>query len=170
MEKIEESKSEINSILLSLGSNIGDKERTLNIAIDELKTQGIIVIDKISSFYFTEPYGVTEQDWFVNLCIYGTTILTPIQLLDKCKEIEIKMGRKERQRWHEREIDIDIILFNDLVLDTEILTIPHKEYKNRNFVLAPAAEIVGELIPSDSEYSISELAKLCNDKSGIKKI
>ena len=157
------------NVLLSLGANIGDKEKTLNKALGLLESRNVIKIQKKSSLYYTEPYGVKEQDWFINLCVYGETSLSPYDLLKQCKNIEVLLGRKERQRWHEREIDIDIILYGEINLNEDDLIIPHKEYKNRNFVLIPAAEIIGNITPPSSNITIKELSDICNDKSGIKK-
>lgn len=170
MVKEIDSNSEANFVLLSLGANIGNKIQTLKSAIELLEHKQILEVEKQSSYYSTEPYGVTDQDWFVNVSIAGKTTLSPTELLAQCKEIEVIFGRKPRQRWHERELDIDIILYNELELNTEELTIPHKEYKKRNFVLIPSAEIVGELVPIDSKMNISDLVNICNDTSGIKKI
>lgn len=170
MSNYNESITRTSSTLLSLGANIGEKERNLNKAIELLEDRDVIHIHKKSSFYYTEPYGVKNQDWFINLCIYGETSLSPYDLLKQCKIIETLLGRKVRQRWHEREIDIDIILYGNINLIEDELIIPHKEYKKRNFVLIPAAEIIGNVTPPDSNKTIKELSEICNDKSGIKKI
>jgi 2-amino-4-hydroxy-6-hydroxymethyldihydropteridine diphosphokinase len=165
-----ESNSDANFVLLSLGANIGNKLQTLKSAIELLQNKSVLVVEKQSSYYLTEPYGIKDQDWFVNVSIAGKTTLSPTVLLAQCKEIEVIFGRKKRHKWHERELDVDIILYNGLELKTKELTIPHMEYKKRNFVLIPSAEIVGELVPCDSEMNISDLATICNDTSGIRKI
>lgn len=170
MSNYNESITRTSRTLLSLGANEGDKEKNLIKAIELLESRDVLKILKKSSFYYTEPYGVKNQDWFINLCIYGETSLSPYNLLKQCKNIETLIGRKERQRWHEREIDIDIILYGDTNLKEDDLIIPHKEYKKRNFVLIPAAEIVGKITPPDSNKTIKELSEICIDKSGIKKI
>lgn len=157
-------------VLLSLGSNIGDKLSVLDEAVDRLIELNIISKVKSSSFYQTEPYGVKEQAWFVNICVSGLTALQPLSLLEECKKIENLLGRQKRERWHEREIDIDIIFYGNEIIKSEILTVPHVEYRNRNFVLIPAIEICGSLIPPDSEYNLSHIARECKDISKVTKM
>ena len=157
-------------VLLSLGANIGDKKTTLDNAVETLVELGLISQVVMSSYYGTEPYGVKDQNWFINICVKGMTQHSPTDLLAKCKEIEKMYGRLERERWHERELDIDIIFYGKEIVETESLTIPHKEYRKRNFVLVPAAEIAGHYIPPNNELSLEELVKQCDDCCQIDKI
>lgn len=157
-------------VLLSLGANIGDKESTLESAIAKLIEIKAITDLVKSSYYKTEPFGVKNQDWFVNICISGFTELSPLQLLDKCKLIEKMYGRQERDRWHEREIDIDIIFYGKEIIETTSLTIPHREFSKRNFVLIPASEIAGQFIPPNGKTNLSEMASQCKDDSLVEKI
>lgn len=157
-------------VLLSLGANIGDKKSTLDKAVETLVELGVISQAVVSSYYGTEPYGVKDQNWFVNICVKGMTQHSPVDLLAKCKEIEKMYGRQERERWHERELDIDIIFYGKEEVETESLTIPHKEYRKRNFVLVPAAEIAGHYIPPMSEVDLSVIVKQCNDCCKIEKM
>jgi 2-amino-4-hydroxy-6-hydroxymethyldihydropteridine diphosphokinase len=154
-------------VLLSLGANIGDRIATLENAIAMLGERGVLSQIVKSSYYRTEPYGVKNQDWFVNVCLSGFTELSPLQLLEQCKKVEKLFGRQVRERWHERELDIDIIFYGDEIVNTDYLTIPHREYKMRNFVLAPAAEICGSFVPPDSELTINQLASNCEDTSKV---
>lgn len=157
-------------VLLSLGANIGDMKSTLESAIAKLSELKAVANIVKSSYYKTEPYGVKNQDWFLNLCVSGYTNLTPFELLEKCKFIEKHYGRKEREKWQKRELDIDIIFYDNEIIESKELTIPHQEYMMRNFVLIPASEIAGDYIPPLSEYNLSQLASMCDDKSWVKKI
>jgi 2-amino-4-hydroxy-6-hydroxymethyldihydropteridine diphosphokinase len=157
-------------VLLSLGANIGDKKSTLDKAVETLVELGVISQVVVSSYYGTEPYGVKDQSWFVNICVKGMTQHSATVLLEKCKEIEKMYGRQVRERWHERELDIDIIFYGKEIVETENLTIPHIEYKKRNFVLVPATEIAGSYIPPDSNHSLRELVESCTDCCKIDKM
>ena len=127
---------------LSLGSNLGDKAETLRRALALLQDGGVATRLDVSAFYRTAPWGhVTEQDWFLNLCAAGSTTLAPNDLLAACKTIEHQLGRTSTERWGPRVIDIDILYYGDLALDTPGLTLPHREILNRAFVLVPLAEI-----------------------------
>ena len=127
---------------LSLGSNLGDKAETLRRALALLQDGGVATRLDVSAFYRTAPWGhVTEQDWFLNLCAAGLTTLAPNDLLAACKTIEHQLGRTSTERWGPRVIDIDILYYGDLALDTPGLTLPHREILNRAFVLVPLAEI-----------------------------
>lgn len=165
-----ESNNKNTFLLLSLGANIGDKKSTLRMAVETLVEQGVLSQLTQSAYYGTEPYGVKDQEWFVNICVCGLTQLSPTELLTKCKEIEKMYGRQTRERWHERELDIDIIFYGKEIIETESLTIPHKEYSKRNFVLVPAAEIAPNYIPPDSEFSLAQIVSKCDDCCKIDRI
>ena len=126
-------------VYLGLGANIGDREANLSAALDRLRRH--VKIDAVSSVYETTPLGYVDQPDFLNAVCGGTTSLDPRQLLAFCKSIEAKQGRKESFRNAPRPIDIDILLYDDLVLDTPDLVIPHPRMAERAFVLAPLAEI-----------------------------
>ena len=131
-------------VLLSLGSNVGDRSRFLSLAVENLR---IILSDvKVSSILETEPFGVKEQAKFLNLAISGHTKLSPFALLYFCKTIEYLLGRRVRERWHEREIDIDIILYDEAEISLPLLEIPHSGIAERDFVKIPAMEIEPEAI------------------------
>lgn len=131
-------------VYLSLGSNMGDKCQNLKAARQLLEETGTIRVVKASSFYLTEPWGKTDQDWFVNQVLAIETRLEPLQLLDTVLAIEEKMGRVRQERWGPRIIDIDILLIDDRVITSESLTVPHPRLRERAFVLVPLLEIEPE--------------------------
>ncbi|MGH9494209.1 MAG: 2-amino-4-hydroxy-6-hydroxymethyldihydropteridine diphosphokinase [Candidatus Sulfotelmatobacter sp.] len=128
---------------LSLGSNIGDREKHLREAISRLEKPGRIIA--VSSFYETAPVEYTQQSWFLNCAVKLETSLTAPQLLTDILKIEREMGRQRTQRKGPRTIDIDILLFGDTAMETPELTIPHPSMAARRFVLEPLAEIEPEM-------------------------
>jgi len=156
-------------IYLSMGSNVGNREIYLLGAIDEFKSDNFIKIKNISSVFETEPIGVINQPLFLNLALNIKTGYSPEELLNVCKNIEKKLGRVSRNKWHEREIDIDIIFFNDMIIDTDNLKIPHPELYNRQFVLVPLSEIAPDFKCPKTMESIKQILFRCPDKTEIKK-
>lgn len=144
---------------LSLGSNIGDRLSNIQQAVNLLALDEKIAILKSSSFYETEPWGVKNQNWFVNAVIRIKTNLKPIELLRVVNHVEERLGRCREQetRWGERTLDIDILFYDDLVFENEILTIPHKELQNRAFVLVPMLEIAENYTHPVFNKTISDL-------------
>ena len=130
---------------VALGSNLGDREENLCTALKHLQENGVEVI-KTSTFIETEPYGVTDQPGFVNAVCQVETELAPLELLRLLLRIEQEMGRVRLRRWGERNIDLDLLLYEDVVLESEELTLPHHDMQNRDFVLIPLAEIAGEVV------------------------
>lgn len=126
-------------VYFSLGSNVGDRAAYLRDALARLESIGRIV--SVSSFYETEPVEVTDQPWFLNCAAGLETTLTPEQLMARLLQIEQEMGRRRIQKKGPRTIDIDILLFGGLILDSPEITIPHPAMHERRFVLAPLAEI-----------------------------
>ena len=100
-----------------------------------------VALVAVSRFYRTPPWGKTDQDWFVNACALARTDLPPFALLDRIKAIEAALGRTPSERWGPRVIDIDIIAYDDIAIESDRLTLPHPEVFNRAFVLVPLAEI-----------------------------
>ena len=128
-----------NIAYLSLGSNIGDREKHLRDAIASLgKLERIVAV---SSFYETEPVEFADQGWFLNCVVEVETSKKPAQLMVEILEIEQEMGRVRFQKKGPRTLDIDILLFDEMILDTPDLTIPHPAMTRRRFVLEPLAEI-----------------------------
>lgn len=126
---------------IALGSNIGDKEHYLNQAVESLNDTPCCSVAGVSSFLITKPYGVTNQNDFLNGCLKLRTLLTPRELLDVLHRIEQAAGRERKIRWGPRTLDLDIIFYDDLILEDEDLCIPHVDMKNRDFVLKPLHEI-----------------------------
>jgi 2-amino-4-hydroxy-6-hydroxymethyldihydropteridine diphosphokinase len=157
-------------VLFSLGSNVGPREDNLLSALRLLEESSCVISPIISSFYETEPVGFTSQPWFLNIGVCGTTNLLPLELLDKCKSIESKIGRISRLRWHEREIDIDILLFGNHIIQSETLIIPHPLMHTRRFVLKPAAEIAADAVHPVFAKTIGRLYEECADKSVVEKV
>ena len=125
---------------IGLGSNIGNREENCKEAIRLLEENGISV-KKQSSMYETEPWGVKEQPRFVNMAVEIETTKKPEDLLGILKNIENQMGRTESVKWGQRIIDLDILLYDDLIVETPHLEIPHPFMHEREFVLRPLAEI-----------------------------
>ncbi|MFA5352728.1 MAG: 2-amino-4-hydroxy-6-hydroxymethyldihydropteridine diphosphokinase [Thermodesulfovibrionales bacterium] len=125
---------------LGIGSNQGEREANCMKAIAILKEKGVLV-QKASSLLETEPWGVTDQPRFMNMAAEAETELPPEELLRLLKEIEQEMGRDEGKRWGPRIIDLDILFYEDRVLDSADLRIPHPWLQAREFVLIPLAEI-----------------------------
>ena len=127
----------------------------------------VLTITKKSSLYETEPVGKKDQPWFFNMVIEGETNLSPEDLLRTCQAIEKKLGRVEGEKWGPRPIDIDILLYGDLVLNLPHLTIPHSRLHLRNFVLQPLSEIAPNIIHPISKKLIKELLKISLDTSKV---
>lgn len=126
---------------LGLGSNMGDKKAYLDGAVKAIsETPGCEQI-RVSDYLCTKPYGGVEQEDFLNACLSLRTLLTPQELLDRLHEIEQKAGRERVIRWGPRTLDLDILLYDDLILDSEDLIIPHAEMHLREFVLRPLSQI-----------------------------
>ena len=156
---------------LSLGSNLGNRIDNIVKAIQELsRLEKFVVIKKKSSFYETEPFGFKDQPFFINITIEIETTFEPIFLLKVCKEIEFLLGRKFRERMHEREIDMDILFFNNKTIEAKDLNIPHRELYNRRFVLEPLNEIASDFICPKTNKSVFTLLSECLDNSSVKRI
>lgn len=150
---------------IALGSNLGDKEKNLRRALLLLTQQGVEVV-RVSSFISTEPYGVTDQPQFLNAVACVRTSLAPLALLDVLLATELAMGRVRLRHWGERNIDLDLLLYEDMVLDTKRLHLPHPDMQNRDFVLLPLAEIAPELKHPTLQKTIWELKKDLMNREG----
>jgi 2-amino-4-hydroxy-6-hydroxymethyldihydropteridine diphosphokinase len=126
-------------VYLSLGSNLGDRARNLQDAVEQLRSLG--EVEAVSSFYETEPVGLKHQPWFLNCAVALRTQRMPRQLLSAVMQIEQALGRKRRVAKGPRTIDIDILLFGSSVIDLPSLVVPHPAMHERRFVLQPLAEI-----------------------------
>ena len=156
----------IHTAYVALGSNLGDKEANLRKALELLEERGVEVV-KTSSFICTEPYGVTDQPQFLNGVCEVRTSLEPLELLHTLLDIEQEMGRVRLRHWGERNIDLDLLLYEDVVMDTPELKLPHPDMQNRDFVLLPLAEIAPELVHPILQKSIEELSNLYISKRAV---
>ncbi|TDX48801.1 2-amino-4-hydroxy-6-hydroxymethyldihydropteridine diphosphokinase [Orenia marismortui] len=154
----------INSYL-GLGTNVGDREDNLRQAISLIKDFPQTKVLLLSKIYETEPWGYTEQDNFLNMCLKLETTLSPYQLLAECQAVEKELKRKRKVRWGPRTIDVDILLYDNLNLSEEDLTIPHPRIAERNFVLIPLRDLDKKLTISNKK--IDELINN-NTNAGVK--
>lgn len=141
---------------IALGSNLGNLKKNLDTAIKNIKEQGIEVL-AVSDYISTEPYGVTDQPKFLNAVIKVVTTLEPLALLRTILGIENKMGRVRKRHWGERNIDLDLILYEDVVMYTEELKLPHPDMQNRDFVLVPMAQIAPDVVHPVFNKTMAEL-------------
>ena len=155
---------------IGFGSNIGDRLKHIQNAIHALsKTEGI-TLQEISSIYKTDPIGYEAQAEFLNGVAAIQTSLSPLSLLQTLKDIETVIGRQHRLRWGPREIDLDILIYGNLCVQTEKLVIPHPEMHLRRFVLVPLAEIAPNFVHPVLQETIQTLCnRLEDDKSVVKK-
>ena len=126
---------------IALGSNLGDKEANLGLGVEGLRSTRGCRVEAVSDFLVTAPYGGVEQDDFLNGAMKIRTLLTPHELLERLHEIEQEAKRERVVRWGPRTLDLDILLYDDLILDEEELHIPHIEMYKRDFVLKPLCQI-----------------------------
>jgi len=143
-------------VYIGIGSNLGNREENCEKAISFLEQNGIKVINR-SSLYETEPWGVKDQPKFINMAVEVETHLKPEELLKTIKKIEKDLGRSEVIRWGPRVIDLDILFYNDLILKTHKLEIPHPGTYDRDFVLRPLAEIAPHKIHPVLKKGVKEL-------------
>lgn len=160
----------MNKVFLSIGSNEGNRLKNILLSIMKISQLDDTYIENISSVYESEPYGVKEQNSFLNLVILIQTKLSPRELFENLKMIENDIGRIYRGRWQPREIDIDILFYDKLIMKEENLQIPHADLHNRVFVLEPFCEIEPEFIHPVLGKSIKELFLQLEKKDQIIKL
>lgn len=155
-------------VYLSLGSNVGEREAHLRDALARLGAAGRVIT--VSSFYETEPVEFTRQPWFLNCAVALETSQTPRQLMTAIFTIEQEMGRRRVQKKGPRSIDIDILICEDMVLDSKEFTIPHPAMHQRRFVLEPLAEIAPELFHPVFNKTIRELRDALQPGQTVRKL
>ncbi len=143
------------TVYLGLGSNLGNRARNIYAALRRLRAH--VRLEQISSLYETEPVGITDQPWFLNLVCAGVTDLAAEDLLHAAKGIERELGRREGVRFGPRIIDIDILFYDDQVLATEQLELPHPRLHKRGFVLVPLGELAPNLVHPVLKNTVREL-------------
>ena len=152
---------------LSLGSNVGDREAHLRDALARLQALGTLLA--VSSVYETEPVEFTDQPWFLNCAAAMETELTPQQLMTALLRVELEMGRRRLEKKGPRTIDIDILLFDDLVVESPELTLPHPALHQRRFVLEPLTEIASDAKHPVLHKTIQELLRALPEGQEVRK-
>jgi 2-amino-4-hydroxy-6-hydroxymethyldihydropteridine diphosphokinase len=156
-------------VYLSLGSNVGDRLENLRAAVAALCADEEIEVLRESRVYETEPVGDVDQGAFLNMAVAVETTLAPLEFLDRAQAIETRLGRVPTHRWGPRVIDIDIVLWNDMVMETERLTIPHPEFRKRAFVLAPLAEIAPNAVDPVTRKMVQTLCEQKSSGRGVQR-
>lgn len=159
-----------NLIYVSLGSNLGNKLQNLDIA-RELIGNEVGNMHSVSGIYESAAWGYSSENLFYNCCLSSVTLLEPLPLLEKMLSIETKMGRVRGDKgYSDRLIDMDLLFFNNVVLDHPRLVIPHPAMANRRFVLTPLSEIAPELVHPVNGLTVLEMLEGCQDKVAVKLI
>lgn len=146
-------------VYLSLGSNLGDRLGYLQQATSLIGALDDVNIVATSSFYESEPWQMSSENWFVNAIIQITTSLSPEDLLAECKRIEAQLGRKRTlaKGYTDRTIDIDILFYDNLIMNNEYLTLPHRFFHKRAFLLVPMLEIAQDFVHPLFNKTVTEL-------------
>ena len=160
----------MNTAYLGLGSNLGNRRQHLAEAVRRLHTGPALQVVKVSSVYESSPVGVTAQPDFLNLVVQVETPHTPHELLAECLRMETDLGRVRSERWGPRTMDIDLLLYGNMRINDERLTVPHPRMRERSFVLTPLTEVapglklegktIGELAAALGEAGLRKLGPL----------
>lgn len=142
-------------VILSLGSNVGDRSANLREAVE--RVSAFMRVERVSPAYLSRAMLYSAQDDFINLVVIGSTDLEPMDLLDHTQAVEREMGRVYRFRYGPREIDIDIAFYGDRLVDSERLTIPHIGAATRDFVLVPLADVMPDLVHPSLDRDVRQL-------------
>lgn len=153
---------------IALGSNLGNSLATLKAALETLDNTPGITLKSRSNWYLTAPVGPPQPD-YINACAVLNVQLTPQQLLEILLTIETQLGRIRREKWGPRTLDLDLLLFDRLILETPRLTLPHPRMLERAFVLVPLAEIAPDWVHPVAQRAIAQLAQVI-DKSEVRQL
>jgi 2-amino-4-hydroxy-6-hydroxymethyldihydropteridine diphosphokinase len=160
----------MNIVFLGIGTNLGNRERNLEQAVAGTeKYLGRVLLS--SSLYETEPWGFQSADKFLNMVVKIGTNLSPVVLMEKILILESMLGRvRGAEQYASRLIDIDILVYEDLIINDDHLKIPHRLLHERKFVLVPLCEITPEMVHPVLKKTIAELLQICEDRSEVKKV
>lgn len=156
-------------VILLLGSNLGERETHLLKAVQLIERE-VGEIITLSSVYETEAWGKTNQPAFLNVCLVLKTTLTPLAVLQKNLATERQLGRVRQEKWGARIIDIDILFYDDAMVQTDVLTIPHEGFEKRMFAIVPLMEIAPEFIHPVTKRPIEEIYRQCADPLKVKRV
>jgi 2-amino-4-hydroxy-6-hydroxymethyldihydropteridine diphosphokinase len=159
-----------NKAYIGIGSNKGDKLSFLKKAIEKINKNGKSKVEICSSVYETKPLMNLNKENFLNAAIKISTEYSPLELFNFLKGIERDLGRSKSEKWGDREIDLDILFYNHLVYSDDMITIPHKEIVNRDFVLVPLCEIDSELVHPELKKKICDIRVKDSEKCIIRKL
>lgn len=152
----------MHKVFFSIGGNLGNRPINLATAITAI-TKKVGAVLSVSAIYETKAWGVENQPDFLNQVLAVATELSPMETLDTVLNIELEMGRVREQKWYTRLIDIDVLFYDNQIINSEKLTIPHPFIAKRNFVLAPLTEIAPDFVHPVLQKSIKELYKNSTD-------
>ncbi len=159
----------MNRAIFLLGGNTGDRFRILFAAIRQMT---LVFGEPLrsSSFYLTEPWGKKDQPWFLNISIEFNTGSDPEEILSKAMEIERRWGRERTEKWGPRTLDIDLMYFDEIVLNSHRLTVPHPGIAERKFALAPLAEMCPEYVHPVLKQTQADLLRICKGEEKVQKL
>ncbi|HFE66580.1 MAG TPA: 2-amino-4-hydroxy-6-hydroxymethyldihydropteridine diphosphokinase [Chloroflexi bacterium] len=154
-------------IYLGLGTNLGNRRHNLEQAV--LGLEPVLTVTAVSPIYASEPWGITDQPEFLNICLAGRTAVSPAELLPFLKNLEVELGRQKTIKWGPRLIDIDILFYADWIVQSDDLTIPHAFMTERAFVLRPLADIAPDVIHPVNGQTVAEMAAAV-DATGLQRL
>ena len=160
----------VHTAYIGIGSNLGTPDKNCEEAMEKISTNGGIKIVSKSLLYQTAPVGHIKQDWFVNSVIKIDTQLSPKELMSFLLNIESEMGRIRKEKWGPRLIDLDLLFYDNLILNQKEITLPHPEIQNRKFVLTPLNEIAENLTHPILKRTIKFLLQELSDDAEVKKL
>lgn len=154
---------------ISAGSNKGDRKQILSSAVEKLTTINGVEVTGVSSLYETEPWGREDQPCFLNCVIEIRTKLEPVNLLDALTKMEYEFGRRlNSEKWSTRELDLDILIYDETIINSPDLVIPHKHLTERKFVLVPLVELCPELVLPGDGVTVTQALQACPDNGSVK--